>query len=108
MEDALDDSGFTLVNFVTCLLSVCGWDIHVAVGSPGENTDLAVLGFMEFAAPMAFDNLLAFVFSNHPLPLQQQLVCGRGRNLPIDEGDGDAELFELLDEHQLMGVFSSQ
>src|SRR5262245_54210861 len=63
---------------------------------------------MQFAAATALNNLFAFIFGDHALHLEEQLIFRRSRNRAIDEGDFDSELFEFFNQHKLMGMLASQ
>jgi hypothetical protein len=83
LEDALDDGGFALVNFVARLLGVRGGDLHVAIGGSRADADFPLLSVVEFTAPLALDNLLAFVFGTYPLPLAGATAL-RARSQSVD------------------------
>jgi hypothetical protein len=57
-------------------------DVPVAVRRPRENVDNTLQRAMPFAAAGSFQDLRSFVFGDHTLELQQQLIlrccCLRG------------------------------
>ena len=83
---------------------------HVAIAIRGaaEDTDLALLGAMAFAAARTLQDLGAFVFGDHALELQQQLVLGRLRLRGFDEDRLHAVAQPFLGEQHLVGVLAAE
>src|SRR3954465_731636 len=83
-------------------------DITISVGSLAEDTDRATAGRVHLAAPAPLEDLGPFIFGDHPLHLEQQLLLRLVADLVVEEHDLDAAAPELLDEEDLIGILASQ
>jgi hypothetical protein len=66
------------------------------------------LGAMALAAAGPFENLRPFVFGDHALELQHQLIFGRVGMRRLQEDRLDSVTSELFGQQYLIGIFSTQ
>jgi hypothetical protein len=83
---------------------------HIAIAErcPTEGTHGAHLCRMAAPTPAAFQDLGAFVFSNHALELQKQIILRGDADRPVQEHDFGSGAAELLDEEHLISIAPSQ
>jgi hypothetical protein len=74
----------------------------------GERTQQARARRMTASAPTALEDLGAFIFGNHALHLQQQVVLGCAADGTVQEDNLGAAATELLHQQGLMGVTAGQ
>ncbi len=63
---------------------------------------------MALSAARSLKDLCSLVFRDHTLELQQQLILGGFHGWSFDEHGIDAMARQLLDEKDLIGIFSAQ
>src|SRR5207302_1558039 len=83
-------------------------EVTVAIGGGTQNRDLPGLGAMALAAAGPFENLRPFVFGDHALELQHQLIFGRVGMRRLQEDRLDSVTSELFGQQYLIGIFSTQ
>src|SRR5574342_920428 len=104
LKNAAHNVGFLWMYFIPGLSRSASGNIDIAIGSARSHTDLPLFGFMEFAAPAAFQDLCTLELGNHSLHLQQQVILGRVSNGAIDEDDLHPQAMKFLNEHEMMGM----
>src|SRR5664280_1781473 len=82
--------------------------LNAWVWGAAEYADLALLGTMAFAAARTLQDLSAFVFSDHALELQQQLILGRLRLWCFDEDRLHTMAQPFLGQQHLIGVLAAE
>jgi hypothetical protein len=82
--------------------------VAVAIGCATQNRNLTGLGAVALTAPRPFENLRPFVFGDHALKLQHQLIFRRVGMWRLDENGLDPVAAELFDQENLIGIFSAQ
>ena len=83
-------------------------DVAISVGSLAEDADRAIAGRVHLPASAPLEDLGPFIFGDHPLHLEQQLLLRLIADLVVEEDDLDAAALELLDEEDLISIFASQ
>ena len=63
---------------------------------------------MAFAAAGPFENLRPFVFGNHTLELQHQLIFGRAGMRCLQKDRLDSVTGKLFGQQDLISIFSAQ
>lgn len=87
LKNAAHNRGFLRMHFIPGLSCSASGNIDIAIGSASSHTDLPLFGFMQFAAPAAFQDLFTLELGNDSLHLQQQVILGGVGNGAIDEDD---------------------
>ena len=106
--DQPHDFAFGGIDLVACRGLVGFADVTVAIGCGTQNRDLPGLGAMALAAAGPFENLRPFVFGDHALELQHQLIFGRVGMRRLQEDRLDSVTSELFGQQYLIGIFSTQ
>jgi hypothetical protein len=107
VEDALDHRRFRFVDLEAGRPFRRAGDNPIAVGSfPGNN--LTSSGAVELAPPVALGDLGPLVLGDDPLHLRQQPGLRVIERRRIDEEDTDAEAFQFVEDHHLIGVGPGQ
>src|SRR3982751_1863892 len=83
-------------------------DIAIPVGSLAEDADRAIARRVQLPAAAPLEDLGAFIFGDHPLHLEQQLLLRLLSDRVVEEDDLDATALELLDDEDLISIFASQ
>src|SRR6266700_1763402 len=89
-------------------ISVLFADITIAIGCPREDTHLANLRSMPFAAPTPLQDFCSLILSNHPLNLEQKVIFRRLPDFPIEKDYLDSRSQELFQQKYLMSVVTCQ
>jgi len=106
--DQPHDFGFSGIDLVACRCLAGLADVSVAIGCTTQHRDFPGLGAMALAAAGPFENLRPFVFGDHALELQHQLIFGRVGMRRLQEDRLDSVTSELFGQQYLIGIFSTQ
>ncbi len=82
--------------------------VTVAVRRPEKHIDDARLDLVALAAAAAFQNIGSFVFGDHALDLQQQLVFGILADGMVEEDHVHASALKLIDQQDLVRIFTGE
>jgi hypothetical protein len=82
--------------------------ITIAERCPTKRTHGTHLRRMAAPTPAAFQDLGAFVFSNHALELQKQIILRGDADRPVQEHDFGSGAAELLNKEHLISIAPSQ
>ena len=78
--------------------------IMIALRRPTQDADHPRVSGMPFAAAAAFQNFRTSVFRDHPLNLQEPLICWTPPSFPVQENDLDPRTVDLVPEQYLIGI----
>ena len=79
-------------------------DVAVTKRSAAHGADSTGARGVASPTPAPFQDAGTFVFSNHALDLQQQIVFSRATNRPIEKYNVDSSSAKLLNEQHLIGI----
>ena len=108
IEDETDHLGLGLHYFVVGRRSIGLLHVPIAVGGARKHIDRALLSAVPLATARTLGNLGPFVFRNHPLKLDQQLIfggCAGGRS---QKDQLHSTAGQLFDQQHLIGIFPTQ
>jgi hypothetical protein len=83
-------------------------DVTISVWSLAKDTDRASAGRVHLPTSAPLEDLGPFIFSDHPLHLEQQLLLRLVADLVVKENDLDATALKFLHEEDLISIFASQ
>ncbi|MHC2227764.1 hypothetical protein ACVL91_005961 [Bradyrhizobium elkanii] len=101
LVDPAHDTGLSLVDLIIGGRVIGLALVAIAKRSAGKHAHLALKGAMALPSPRPFQDLRAFIFGDHALKLQQQLVFRRRCPSRANEQDFDAGARELFDKKDL-------
>ncbi|MEY9299222.1 hypothetical protein ABIF24_003853 [Bradyrhizobium elkanii] len=104
LVDPAHDTGLSLVDLIIGGRVIGLALVAIAKRSAGKHAHLALKGAMALPSPRPFQDLRAFIFGDHALKLQQQLVFRRRCPSRANEQDFDAGARELFDKKDLMRI----
>src|SRR5207302_2766903 len=83
-------------------------DITVSIGSVAHHAHLARLRPMSLTAARAFQDLRSFIFSDHALELNQELILRAAALWRLHEQGLDSVASEFLDQQNLVRILAAQ
>lgn len=108
MVNLPDYLGLSIDYFIIgrCILGLAY--VPVSVGGAAQNADFALLCTVPFTTTRTLQNLGSFIFSNHALKLQEQLIFWPIRVRRIYEDGLNPLPKPLLSQQDLIGIFTTQ
>jgi len=108
-ENEPNDARFFLHNLKACNpAAFIAGDIAISERRPGECADRARASGVPSTASTALQNLGAFIFGDHALNLEQQIILRRIPDRPVQEHDVHASTPKLIYQQRLVGIAPSQ
>ena len=108
-ENEPNDTRFFLDHFEACYAAaVAAVDVAISKTRPSKCADRTRARSVATTATTALQNLGAFIFGNHALNLEQEIILRRNPDRPVQKHDVHAGTPKLVDEQRLMGVAPSQ
>jgi len=88
--------------------AVAAVDVAISKRRPSKCANRTGARSVAATATTALQNLSAFIFGNHALNLEQEIILRRIPDRPVQKHDVHAGAPKLVDEQRLMGVAPSQ
>src|SRR4051795_9198906 len=101
-------TGFGFINDVGRGRLVGFTDVTVSIGSVAHDTHFAQLRSMSLTAPGTFQDLRPFIFSDHALKLNQELIFRAVALRRLHKHGLDSMTGKLLDQQNLVSVLAAQ